>query len=144
MRDSTASRHPASRRSQRGMTLIEIMVVIVLIGGILAVVGGQIFKNKDNANHRLAAIQIQKVAANIEQYNSDVGEYPRTLEDLVTDPQVDGWLGPYGSAKDLKDPFNNQLQYTVPGENSEFDLISYGKDRQPGGSSVDADIKYEQ
>ncbi len=143
MRHSHSSRRPASRRSQRGMTLIEIMIVIVLIGGILAVVGGQIFKNKDSANHRLAEIQVQKVAANIEQYNSDVGEYPRTLEDLVTDPQADGWLGPYGSTKDLKDPFNKPLHYTVPGENSEFDLVSYGKDGQPGGSSVDADVKFE-
>jgi general secretion pathway protein G len=144
MRDSRSSRRPASRRSQRGMTLIEIMIVIVLIGGILAVVGGQIFKNKDNANHRLAAIQVQKVAASIEQYNSDVGEYPRTLDDLINDPQINGWLGPYGSTKDLKDPFNKPLHYTIPGENSEFDLISYGKDGQPGGSSVDADVKYEQ
>lgn len=143
MRHSHSSRRPASRRSQRGMTLIEIMVVIVLIGGILAVIGGAIFSNKDKANHKLAEIQVQRVAANIEQYNSDVGEYPRTLEDLITDPQADGWLGPYGSAKDLKDPFNSPLHYTVPGENSDFDLVSYGKDRQPGGSSVDADVKYE-
>jgi general secretion pathway protein G len=139
-----SSRRSVPRLSQVGMTLIEIMIVIVLIGGILAVVGGQIFKNRDTANHRLAGIQIQKVAASIESYNSDVGEYPRTLEDLVTDPQIDGWLGPYGSAKDIKDPFNNALQYTVPGESADFDLISYGKDGQPGGSSVDADIKYEQ
>lgn len=126
------------------MTLIEIIIVIVLIGGVLAVVGSQVFGNKDKANHKLAGIQVQKVAANIESYNSDVGEYPRTLEDLTTDPQINGWLGPYGSTKDLKDPFNKPLQYAVPGENSDFDLISYGKDGQPGGSSVDADIKYEQ
>ena len=138
------SRRLASRVSQAGMTLIEIMIVIVLIGGILAVVGGQIFKNRDTANHRLAGIQVQKVAASIESYNSDVGEYPRTLEDLVTDPQIDGWLGPYGSTKDIKDPFNKPLQYSVPGESAAFDLASYGKDGQPGGSSVDADIKYEQ
>jgi general secretion pathway protein G len=143
MRDSHFTRRSASRHSQRGMTLIEIMIVIVLIGGILAVVGGAIFNNKDKANFKLAKIQVEKVAANIEQYNSDVGEYPRTLEDLINDPQIDGWLGPYGNARDLKDPFNKALQYTVPGENGEFDLISYGKDGQPGGSSVAADIKYE-
>ena len=137
-------RRPAARLAQAGMTLIEIMVVIVLIGGILAVIGGTIFSNKDKANHKLAGIQIQKVAANIESYNSDVGEYPRTLEDLVTDPQIEGWLGPYGSAKDIKDPFNKPLQYSVPGEGADFDLTSYGKDGQPGGGSVDADIKYEQ
>lgn len=144
MRNSRPFRRPAPRRSQAGMTLIEIIIVIVLIGGVLAVVGNQVFKNRDTANYRLAGIQIQKVGASIEQYNSDVGEYPRTLEDLTTDPQLNGWLGPYGDAKDLKDPFNNQLQYAVPGQDGDFDLISYGKDKQPGGSSIDADIRYGQ
>lgn len=144
MRNSRPFRRPAPRRSQAGMTLIEIIIVIVLIGGVLAVVGNQVFKNRDTANYRLAGIQIQKVAASIEQYNSDVGEYPRTLEDLTTDPQINGWLGPYGNPKDLKDPFNNQLQYAVPGQDGDFDLISYGKDKQPGGSSIDADIRYGQ
>lgn len=144
MRNPRPFRRSAPRRSQAGMTLIEIIIVIVLIGGVLAVVGSQVFSNKDKANHRLAGIQIDKVAASIEQYNSDVGEYPRTLDDLISDPQLNGWLGPYGSAKDLKDPFNNQLQYSVPGQDGDFDLISYGKDKQPGGSSVDADIRYGQ
>ena len=144
MRNPRPFRRPAPRRSQAGMTLIEIVIVIVLIGGVLAVVGNQVFKSRDTANYRLTGIQIQKVAANIEQYNSDVGEYPRTLEDLTTDPQLNGWLGPYGSARDLKDPFNNQLQYSVPGQDSDFDLISYGKDKQPGGSSIDADIRFGQ
>jgi general secretion pathway protein G len=148
MRDSRCFRRSThrlpSRRLQAGMTLIEIMIVIVLIGGILAVVGGQIMKNKDTANHRLTKVQVETVAASIEQYNSDVGEYPRSLEDLVTDPQIEGWLGPYAKEKDLKDQFKKPLHYTVPGEDREFDLVSYGKDGEPGGSSVDADIKYEQ
>lgn len=145
MRDFRFSRNrSAARRAQAGMTLIEIMIVIVLIGGVLAVIGSNVIGNKDKANHKLAKIQVEKVAATIEQYNSDVGEYPRTLDDLITDPQINGWLGPYGTAKDLKDPFNRPLQYAVPGENGDFDLASYGKDGQPGGSSVDADIKYGQ
>lgn len=145
MRDFRSSRQRSiTRRAQAGMTLIEIMIVIVLIGGVLAVIGSNVIGNKDKANHKLAKIQIEKVAATIEQYNSDVGEYPRTLDDLITDPQINGWLGPYGNAKDLKDPFNKPLQYNVPGENGDFDLVSYGKDGQPGGSSIDADIKYGQ
>lgn len=126
------------------MTLIEIIVVIVLIGGILAVVGGQIFSNKDKANHKLATIQVQKLAANIESYQSDVGDYPQTLEDLVNDPGRSGWLGPYAKEADLKDPWNKPLQYQAPGQDGPFDLISLGKDGQAGGSSVDADIKFEQ
>lgn len=144
MHHSRTLRHRAPRRSQAGMTLIEIIIVIVLIGGVLAVVGNSLINNKARADHRLAGLQVQSLAANIEQYNSDVGEYPRTLEDLVNDPQLNGWLGPYAKEKELKDPFNKPLQYVVPGENGPFDLISYGKDGQPGGSSVDGDIRYEQ
>ena len=125
------------------MTLIEIIVVIVLIGAVLGLVGGKIFQNKDRASWNLTKTQIQTVAANIEQYNSDVGEYPRTLTDLMTDPQINGWLGPYGKTTDLKDQFKKPLQYTTPGENGPFDLVSYGKDGKPGGSAVDADITYE-
>lgn len=126
------------------MTLIEIIIVIVLIGGILAVVGSQVFSNKDKANHKLAKIQVEKLAANIESYQSDVGEYPRSLDDLVDNPGMSGWLGPYAKQADLKDPWNKPLQYQTPGEGGPFDLVSLGKDGQPGGTSVDGDIKFGQ
>lgn len=139
-----STRRYSPRHSQAGMTLIEIIIVIVLIGAVLAVVGSQIFGNSDKAKYKLARTQLGQVAAQIEQYNADVGDYPRTLEDLVTDPQSNGWLGPYVRKDQLKDPFNHPLQYAVPGQDGPFDLISYGKDGRPGGSSVDADLRYEQ
>jgi general secretion pathway protein G len=143
MRTTRPFRRPAPRRAQAGMTLIEIIIVIVLIGAVIGLVGNQVFQNKAKADFRLTEALVQKVANNIEQYNSDVGEYPRELKDLVEDPRIDGWLGAYGSAGDLKDAFGNELQYTVPGEDGPFDLISYGKDGKPGGSSVDADIRFK-
>lgn len=139
-----STRRYSPRHSQAGMTLIEIIIVIVLIGAVLAVVGSQIFKSSDQAKWKLTKTQIEQVAARIEQYNADVGDYPRSLEDLVTDPQANGWLGPYVRKDQIKDQFNHPLQYAVPGENGPFDLISYGKDGRPGGSAVDADIRYEQ
>lgn len=122
------------------MTLIEIVIVIVLIGGILAVVGSQVISSSDRAKHNLTKVQVEKLAAAVESYNSDIGEYPGTLEDLTKDPNVSGWLGPYADAKDLKDQWKKALEYRTPGENGPFDLISYGKDGQPGGSSYNADI----
>lgn len=133
----------APRRAQAGMTLIEIIIVIVLIGGVIAVVGGTIMSNRDKANFRLAGLQVQKVGNAIDQFEGDVGDYPDSLEELVRDPGKGGWLGPYVREADLKDPFNNALQYRVPGEDGPFDLVSLGKDRQPGGDSVDADIPYK-
>lgn len=133
---------PAPRRAQGGMTLIEIIIVIVLIGGVIAVVGGTIMSNRDKANFRLAGLQVTKVGNAVEQFEGDVGDYPDSLDELVRDPGKSGWLGPYVREADLKDPFNNALQYRVPGEDGPFDLLSLGKDRQPGGDSVDADIPY--
>ena len=143
MRTTRPFRRPAPRRAQAGMTLIEIIIVIVLIGAVIGLVGNQVFSNKAKADFRLTEALVQKVANNIEQYNSDVGEYPRELRDLVEDPRLDGWLGPYGSATDFKDAFGKELQYTVPGEDGPFDLLSYGKDGKPGGSSTDADIRFK-
>lgn len=140
MRNLRTLRRPKTRRSQAGMTLIEIVIVIVLIGGILAVVGSQVMGNSDKAKFRLTEVQIEKLSAAVESYNSDVGEYPRTLEDLSKDPGISGWLGPYADDKDLKDPWKKNLEYRTPGEDGPFDLISYGKDGQPGGTSYNADI----
>lgn len=122
------------------MTLIEIVIVIVLIGGILAVVGSQVMGNSDKAKFRLTEVQVEKLSAAVESYNSDVGEYPRSLEDLSKDPGISGWLGPYADDKDLKDQWKKALEYRAPGEDGPFDLISYGKDGQPGGTSYNADI----
>jgi general secretion pathway protein G len=140
MRNSRSQRRLKSRRSQAGMTLIEIVIVIVLIGGILAVVGSQVIGNSDKAKFRLTEVQVEKLGAAIESYNSDVGEYPRSLEDLTKDPDISGWLGPYADDKDLKDQWKKPLEYRTPGEEGPFDLISYGKDGQPGGGSYNADI----
>lgn len=143
MRNLRPLRPVPRRAAQAGMTLIEIIIVIVLIGGVLAVVGGMIFRNRDNANFKLAKTQVQTLGQAVEQYNSDVGDYPRSLDDLVNDPKLNGWVGPYVRSKQLKDPFNHPLQYTVPGDGAPFDLYSYGKDGKEGGSSVDADVHYE-
>jgi len=144
MRNARRLRRPPSRIAQAGMTLIEIIVVIVLIGGVIAVVGSQVLSNSDKAKHKLTGVQVQTVGTNIEQYNGDVGEYPQKLEDLIEDPGISGWLGPYGGQKDLKDQFGKPLEYRSPGEDGPFDLLSYGKDGKPGGSSVDADIPYKR
>lgn len=143
MRNLRSLRRPGTRRSQAGMTLIEIVIVIVLIGGILAVVGSQIIGNSDKAKWNLTKVQVDKLATAIETYNTDTGEYPRTLEDLVTDPDINGWVSPYVKEQDLKDQWKKSFQYQTPGEDGPFDLISYAKDGKPGGDGVSKDIRYQ-
>lgn len=130
--------------TQAGFSLIEIIIVTILIGGIVAFAASQILGGGDQARFRLAQSQVQTVAQKIQQFEMDTGSLPNALEELVTQPgNATGWLGPYAKATDLNDPWKTPLEYRVPGETGPFDLVSLGADRQPGGESVDADVKYE-
>ena len=136
------SRRIAPPRRQRGMSLLELVVVIVLIGGILAVVGSRIMGNKARAEYKLTQTQLQTLAGKIDQYQADVGSYPDSLEQLVTAPSnASGWLGPYSKAEELKDPWHNAIQYKRPGdEGRPYQITSLGADGKPGGEGVDGDL----
>ncbi|WP_297833564.1 type II secretion system major pseudopilin GspG [Thermomonas sp.] len=135
---------PVPRATQSGFTLIEIIVVVVLIGGIVAFAASRILGGGDRAKVRLAQAQIQTLADKVQEYQNDTGTLPPTLDALVNQPgDAQGWLGPYAKPGDLNDPWMHPLQYKVPGDGRPFDLISYGADGQPGGDSVNADIKFE-
>lgn len=135
---------PVPRATQSGFTLIEIIVVVVLIGGIVAFAASRILGGGDRAKVRLAQAQIQTLADKVQEYQNDTGTLPPTLDALVNQPgDALGWLGPYAKPGDLNDPWMHPLQYKVPGDGRPFDLISYGADGQPGGDSVNADIKFE-
>lgn len=127
---------------QRGFSLVEVIIVVVLIGGIVAFAASRILGGSDRAKVNLARAQIQTLAGKLQQYEMDTGTLPASLE-LLVDSEVPGWLGPYAKASELKDPWNREFTYRVPGEGRPFDLVSLGKDGTPGGSSVDADIAYE-
>ena len=132
----------APRSNQGGFSLIEIILVVVLIGGIVAFAATRILGGGDRAKANLAKAQVQTLAEKVQQFEMDTGTLPNTLDDLVNS-SADGWLGPYAKAAELKDPWNHPFEYHVPGDNQPFDLISYGKDGKAGGTSVDGDVKYE-
>ena len=126
------------------MSLIEIIIVIVLIGGILAVVGPRVFGGSERGKAKLAAIQVNTIGNKISDYQTDTGLLPNSLQDLVSnDGNVPGWLGPYVKEGDLNDQWGNPLEYRKPGEAGPFDLASLGADGKAGGDSTDADIKFE-
>jgi general secretion pathway protein G len=138
-RKLTRSPKPAA---QRGFSLIEIILVVVLIGGIVAFAASRILGGGDRAKANLAKAQVQTMAEKIQQYEMDTGTLPTALEDLVSS-STPGWLGPYAKEGELKDPWNHPYVYHVPGDGQPFDLISLGKDGKPGGESVDGDVKYQ-
>ena len=132
------------RAAQSGFSLIEIILVVVLIGGIVAFAASRILGGGDRARYNLAKSQVQTLAEKVQQFENDTGTLPGSLDGLVSDPgNTAGWLGPYAKAAELKDPWNHAFEYRVPGDGKPFDLMSYGKDGKPGGSSVDADIAFE-
>ena len=132
------------RRMQGGFSLMEIIIVTILIGGIVAFAARQVLGGGDRAKYNLAQAQIQTLAQKIEQYQMDTGTLPATLQDLVTQPgNAAGWLGPYPKADDIVDPGKTPIEYRAPGDGRRLDLVSLGADRAAGGNSVDADLRYE-
>jgi len=139
-----AIRRAPSRAAQRGMSLLEIIIVIVLIGSVLTFVGSRVLGGADRAKANLAKSQVSTMAGKIEQFEMDTGSLPNSLDDLVAQPgNASGWLGPYAKAAELKDPWGHPIEYRVPGETGPFDLVILGKDGQAGGDSYNADVKYE-
>ncbi|WP_454832103.1 type II secretion system major pseudopilin GspG [Pseudoxanthomonas wuyuanensis] len=144
MRRSRSLTRSPSPAAQSGMSLLEIIIVIVLIGAVLTLVGSRVLGGADRGRANLAKSQIQTLAGKIENYQLDTGRLPSRLEDLVTQPgDAGGWLGPYAKAAELNDPWGHPIEYRVPGENQRFDLVSLGADGKNGGDSYDADIRYE-
>lgn len=126
---------------QKGFSLIEILVVMVIMATIMGIVANSIGNNKKKAKLKEAEIKISKLKMSIESFNTDLGYYPRNLDALVDDNGDGNWLGPYAKKKEIMDPWNEPFNYSNPGQHDEeFSIISYGADKSPGGSKFDKDI----
>ena len=130
--------------NNQGFTLIEVIVVIVLVGLVVAYMAPQMLGRADDAKRKAAELQLQKVSNAIEVFKFEVGRYPSTLDDLLRKPdQAPGWQGPYlQQKKQLLDPWQRQLSYRQPGEHGRFDLFSLGADGQSEGTGDAADITH--
>ena len=133
-----------STRTARGFTLLELVIVLVILGTIMAFVGPKIFQGMGKANSATAKIMIQDIAGKLELFRLEVGRYPTAQEGLQAlvkqPPGVDKWAGPYLKDSDLKDPWGNEFKYNQPGNGKPYDLISLGADNQPGGEGENRDI----
>ena len=130
----------SNRKRSKGFTLIELIIVITLIAGVMALVAGKVIQNKRKAEYRIAQTQMTTLAASIDQYESDVGALPDSLQQLVKG-DAEGWLGPYAKDEDFKDPWRRPIEYRKPGSGDEpYSLTSLGVDGKPGGDGVDKDL----
>jgi len=136
-------------RTNKGFTLIEIMVVIVILALLAALVGPKLIGRSDDAKVTDTKVQIKNIETALKLYKLDNGNYPTTeqgLAALVTKPTTglipknykdEGYLE---SKKVPKDPWGNEYIYLSPGEHGDFDIYSFGADGVKGGEGKSADI----
>ena len=133
------------RAHARGFTLLELLVVIVIIGLLAAYVGPKYFSQLGKSEVTIAKAQIDAFEKSLDTYRLDVGRYPTTeegLNALMAAPPAAAakWNGPYLKKGVPADPWGHAYQYRAPGSKSEYDIVSLGKDGQPGGTGDNADI----
>jgi general secretion pathway protein G len=132
------------RRSSTGFTLLELLVVIVIIGLLAGYVAPRYFSQVGKSEIQVARAQIDAFDKALDQYRLDMRRYPSTeqgLAALVKKPLNEpNWAGPYLKKDVPLDPWGKPYVYKVPGAKGEYDLLSYGRDGQPGGTGENADI----
>lgn len=142
---------PAGRRARRtsdsGVTLIEMMVVLVIIAIVAALVVPNVIGRPDEARVTAARTDVKTIGATLEMYKLDNHTYPTTeqgLQALVTRPTSPpippNWAASGYLPQVPSDPWGRPYVYRSPGQGKPFDLVSLGADGKPGGEGVNADI----
>ncbi len=134
-------------RDNRGFTLIEIMVVVIILGILASIIVPRLTGRTEQARITKAKVDIKNIESALELFKLDNGFYPSTeqgLEALVEKPTIGRIPKNWKEGGYLKklpiDPWGNEYVYLSPGEHGDFDLYSLGADGREGGTGGDADI----
>ena len=133
------------RRTQAGVTLIEMLVVVTIIALFAALVGPRLFGSADKAKRVAAKSQINSFMTALGTYKLDTGTFPSTEVGFaalrVRPENMPQWNGPYLSQDVPNDPWGRPYLYKFPGDHGdEPDVVSLGADGQPGGEGNNADV----
>jgi len=134
------------RRGTAGVTLIEMLVVVTIIGLFVALVAPNLFKQADKGKITAARAQMQNFMTALGTYKLDTGVFPSTEQGLqalrVKPSEANQWNGPYMPKDIPKDAWGRDFIYRFPGEHQadEPEIVSLGADGQPGGEGINADI----
>ncbi len=138
------------RQRQKGFTLLEMLVVLVIIGLLAGLVGPRLFSRVDESKVKTARVQIKMLKGCLETMRLDINRFPTSQEGLAllynapgNEPLKSLWRGPYLDEEVPLDPWGNPYQYSLPGSNSmPFALYSFGADGEKGGEGDNADIGF--
>lgn len=131
------------RQNERGFTLIEIIVVMVMIVLLASLVGPKLFPKLGKGKQSAAKAQISMIEQALDHFRLDVGRYPTTQEGLSAlekNPGLPKWEGSYLKKGLPVDPWDRPYQYKSPGSHGEYDLYSLGRDGKLDGEGEDADV----
>jgi len=128
-----------------GFTLIELLIVMIILGLLAALVAPRMFGKVGTSKQKAAKAQMSLFETALDTYRLDMGKYPTTemgLEALRQKPNDadTNWDGPYLPKEIPLDPWGRAYVYVQPGEHGDYDILSYGADKQPGGEGEDIDI----
>lgn len=141
---SAQPRRRSPDHASGGFTLLELLVVIAIIGLLVGYVAPRYLSQVGKSEVGVARAQIDALQKALDQYRLDTGRYPATelgLAALVTRPASEAkWNGPYLAKAVPPDPWGKPYIYKSPSEHGDYELLSYGKDGQSGGTGEDADI----
>jgi general secretion pathway protein G len=128
---------------QRGFTLVELLVVMVILGLLAALVVPAYLGRERKARSQAARTQIELFGTALDTFRLDVGRYPSSQEGLTALREgrgIPGWDGPYLKKGVPADPWGRPFIYVSPGEHGDYDLYSYGADGAPGGDGDARDV----
>jgi general secretion pathway protein G len=123
---------------RRGFTLVELLVVIVILSILSGIAAPKFFEQIKKARYDSCKPKMAQIESVIETFLMNTQYYPENLNELISDPGLPGWAGPYLKEKQLYDPWGNPYQYIL--YNDGYDLFSYGADGQDGGEGYNEDI----
>jgi general secretion pathway protein G len=118
------------RRGQAGFTLIEILLVVVIIGILAGIALPKLSGHTRRAEITKTKAEIEAIGTALSQFELDMGEFPKSIQELVTSPGSDRWNGPYLVKGMPMDPWKHPYVYACPGQHNPktYDLASLGPD----------------
>lgn len=138
-------RKQADHVRQRGFTLVELLVVLVILGLLAGVAGPRVLNYLGTSRAKAAKLQIDQFGGGLDLFKLETGRYPTSQEGLQAlvqqPPGLAGWSGAYLRDKTVpKDPWGNDFRYVSPGQHGPYDISSLGADNKEGGESENKDI----